>query len=96
VLHRGHGRVARRLVGIAFARGVTVPSPGDQIVASGRDIGSITSAVDSPALRYPIALGYVHRDFQQPGTSVTVGDRAGSVTMLPFVPIDGTPEPVAG
>jgi len=96
VLHRGHGRVARRLVGIAFERGVPVPSGGDQIVVSGRDIGSITSAVDSPTLGYPIALGYVHRDFQQPGTSVTVGDRAGSVTMLPFVPIDGTPEPVAG
>jgi tRNA-modifying protein YgfZ len=95
VLHRGHGRVARRLVGIALERGVRVPSRGDQIVASGRDIGSITSAVDSPALGYPIALGYVHRDFQQPGTSLTVADGVGSVTLLPFVPIDGTPEPVA-
>jgi folate-binding protein YgfZ len=96
VLHRGHGRVARRLVGIGFERGVPVPSRGEQIVVSGRDIGSVTSAVDSPALGYPIALGYVHRDFQQPGTSVAVGDRAGTVTMLPFVPIDGTPKPVAG
>ena len=95
VLHRGHGRVARRLVGIAFERGVAVPSRGDQIVASGRDVGSITSAVESHTLGHPIALGYVHRDFQQPGTSVTVGDRVGSVTMLPFVPIDGTPAPVA-
>lgn len=95
VLHRGHGRVARKLVGIAFERGASVPSRGDGIVASDRAIGSITSAVDSPALGYPIALGYVHRDFQQPGTSVTVGGRTGSVTMLPFVPIDGTPEPVA-
>lgn len=94
VLHRGHGRVARKLVGIAFERGASVPVRGDGIVASDRDIGLITSAVDSPALGYPIALGYVHRDFQQPGTSVTVGGRAGSVTMLPFVPIDGTQEPV--
>ena len=95
VLHRGHGRVARKLVGIALERGASVPSRGDGIVASDRDIGSITSAVDSPVLGYPIALGYVHRDFQQPGTSVTVGARAASVTMLPFVPIDGTSEPVA-
>lgn len=95
VLHRGHGRVARKLVGVAFERGTSIPSRGDHIVASGRDIGAITSAAESPTLGYPIALGYVHRDFQQPGTSVTVGERAGSVTMLPFVPIVGIPQPVA-
>ena len=94
VLHRGHGRVARKLVGIAFDRDAPVPSRGDHIVVSGRDVGSITSAAESPTLGHPIALGYVHRDFQQPGTSVTVGERAGIVTMLPFVPIDRTPEPV--
>ena len=95
VLHRGHGRVARKLVGITFAAGVSTPSRGDRIFASGRDIGSITSAVESPALGSAIALGYVHRDYQQPGTSVTVGERTATVTMLPFVPTDDTREPVA-
>jgi|SRR5882672_2143292 len=95
VLHRGHGRVARRLVGIAFEAGGAVPSRGVRIFASGRDIGSITSAVESPVLRCPIALGYVHRDFQEAGTQVTVGDRKGTVTALPFVPAGSTPEQVA-
>ena len=95
VLHRGHGRVARKLVGIAFAPGSSVPSRGDRIFAADRDIGSITSAVESPSLAAPISLGYVHRDFQQPGTSVRVGERNGTVTTLPFVPTGSTSEPVA-
>ena len=33
-----------------------------------RDIGLITSATYSPGLSAPIALGYVHRDFVEPGT----------------------------
>jgi folate-binding protein YgfZ len=95
VLHRGHGRVARKLVGITFAPGGPVPSRGDRIFAADRDIGSITSAVESPALGAPISLGYVHRDFQQPGTSVRVGEQSGTVTTLPFVPTGSTQEPVA-
>jgi tRNA-modifying protein YgfZ len=95
VLHRGHGRVARKLVGIAFEPGAAVPSRGDRILASGRDVGSITSAVESPSLGCPIALGYVHRDFQQPGTPVTVGERAGTVRRLPFVPTGSAHEQVA-
>jgi glycine cleavage system aminomethyltransferase T len=37
----------------------------------------------------PVALGYVHRDFASPGSTVTIadGDRRmpGTVTELPFV-----------
>jgi len=95
VLHRGHGRVARRLVGMTFAPGSSVPSRGDRIFSADRDIGSITSAVESPALGAPISLGYVHRDFQQPGTSVRVGERNGTVSTLPFVPTGSASEPVA-
>lgn len=85
VLHRGHGRVARRLVGMAFEQGSPVPSAGDRIATSDRDIGIVTSAVQSLALARPIALGYVHRDFVQPGTAVGVDSRPGIVEALPFV-----------
>jgi folate-binding protein YgfZ len=94
VLHRGHGRVARRLVGITFESSAGVSSPGDKIAADAREIGSITSAVESPALGRPIALGYVHRDFVQPSTVVTVNGKVGTVTQLPFVPIDSAVDPV--
>jgi folate-binding protein YgfZ len=84
VLHRGHGRVARKLVGIVFD-GSQVPVPGVPVHAGEREIGRVTSSAMSPALRKPIALGYVHRDFIEPGTSVAVGSVGGTVVSLPFV-----------
>ena len=88
VIDRGHGRVARRLVGLAI-EGATVPSPADVIVGGEREIGRVTSAVLSPALGRPIALGYVHRDFVQPGTPVQIAHATGrlvaQVAALPFV-----------
>jgi len=84
VLHRGHGRVARRLVGL-LVEGAEVPPRGAPITADGRAIGDVTSSTLSPALQRPIALGYVHRDFVQPGTKVTVGAAAATVAALPFV-----------
>jgi folate-binding protein YgfZ len=85
VLHRGHGRVARRLVGIVF-EGARAPSAGATINSGDRSIGEITSSAMSPALQKPIALGYVHRDFVDPGAAVTVDGLDGRVAALPFVP----------
>jgi folate-binding protein YgfZ len=84
VLHRGHGRVARRLVGIAFD-GSTVPAPGTAIHAGEREAGHVTSSTLSPALQRPIALGYVQRDLVEPGTRVSAGGAEGTVAALPFV-----------
>jgi len=84
VLHRGHGRVARKLVGLTVD-GDRVPEAGSTIRSGDREIGHVTSSTASPALQRPIALGYVHRDFVEPGTTVTVGDQGATVTALPFV-----------
>jgi len=84
VLHRGHGRVARRLVGIVLEGGAA-PAAGMHILAGDREIGAVTSSTMSPALERPIALGYVHRDFVAPGTKVMVGGTSGDVTSVPFV-----------
>lgn len=85
VIDRGHGRVARRLVGLALEAGASVPAPGTHLTSGDRDIGRVTSAAWSPALGRPIALGYVHRDFVEPQTRITVGSTTGVVTELPFV-----------
>lgn len=84
VLHRGHGRVARRLVGVVFD-GTVVPQRGTPLRVDGRDVGHVTTAVRSPALDRPIALAYVHRDFTTPGTVLSAGDAAATVSPLPFV-----------
>jgi len=84
VLHRGHGRVARKLVGLTL-EGDRAPDAGTAIRGGDREIGNVTSAVMSPALGRPIALAYLHRDFLEAGTRVTVGDQSAEVTALPFV-----------
>lgn len=88
VLHRGHGRVARRLVGLTL-EGRAVPAKGAPVETDGRDVGRVTSAVKSVALNTPIALAYVHRDFTEPGTRVMVDGAGAVVTALPFVSRSG-------
>jgi folate-binding protein YgfZ len=83
VMHRGHGRVAKKLVGLTLD-GQQPPSAGTAITAEGKEIGTVTSSTLSPAVGKPIALGYVKRDFIAPDTVVSVGDVRAVVTALPF------------
>jgi folate-binding protein YgfZ len=99
VTHRGGGRVAKKLAGLVFD--IVLPMPaafetpcalaeapaGIPVTAGAREIGHVTSHTISPALRRPIALAYLHRDFLEPGTAVTVGDDRSPATVaaLPFV-----------
>ena len=85
VLHRGHGRVARRLVGLSLEESAGVPARGGVIRSAEREIGAVTSAVHSHAIGRAIALGYVHRDFTTPGTPLTIDGAAATVAALPFV-----------
>ena len=86
VLHRGHGRVVRRLVGLRLA-GESRPEKGTRIHAGDRNVGFVTSSASSPRVG-SIALGYVHRDFVEPGTRVEVESSSGrteaTVSALPF------------
>ena len=76
VLHRGQGRVAKKLVALRVAG--DAPAPGATLHAAGREIGRITSAANSPRFG-GIALGYVHRDFIAAGSAVEVETIAGRV-----------------
>jgi folate-binding protein YgfZ len=85
---RGH--VNRRLTGLRMDTAV-VPPPGATVRSDGRDVGVVTSAVDSPALGRPVALAYIRRELLSPGTRVEVGDPGSAgpvltaeVTSLPF------------
>ena len=77
VLHRGHGRVARRLVALRL-EGDAPAVRGAKIHAGDREVGAVPSAAVSPELG-SIALGYVHRDFTEPGTQLSVEGTAGRV-----------------
>jgi folate-binding protein YgfZ len=71
VMHRGHGRVARRLVSIVLPDG-PVPARGDKVHLGDRIVGEITSAATSPKLGAPLAMAYVQREHAVPGTQLTV------------------------
>lgn len=103
VLHRGHGRVARRLVGLMATgpepgTGAPVVSSGDVLVAGDREVGRVTSAAWSPRLGRTIALGYVHRDLAGPGSALLARHDGAlvplTVAALPFAEPAG-PEPDA-
>jgi folate-binding protein YgfZ len=84
--HRG--RLNRKLVGMKL-EGRSVPSYGDEIIGKGHTVGRVTSAAFSPTIGRPIALGYVHRDFFEPGTEVSIRHQGEAiparVAALPFV-----------
>jgi len=69
VLHRGHGRVARRLVRLQVEG--DAPQKDAKVFSGDREVGFIASSAKSPRLG-AIALGYVHRDFVEPGTAVEI------------------------
>lgn len=85
---RGHGRVARKLVGLVLDGG-EVPARDAVVRVGDKEVGQVTSAVLSPGLGRPIALGYLRRDVSEAGTTVTVsaGDREvqATVSTLPFL-----------
>ena len=61
------GGVGRLLMGLILD-GEVPPEPGARVLSpEGKAIGSVTSAVVSPRLNGPIALGYVKRAFARPG-----------------------------
>ena len=73
VTHRGGGRVAKKLVKwIADPGADIVPLPDSRIFSFDKDIGRVTSAAFSPNVNRVVGLGYVHRDFTESGTDVTV------------------------
>jgi tRNA-modifying protein YgfZ len=87
VLHRGGGRVAKRLAMLKIDGSAhDVPAPGTALEVDGHAVGKITSAAPESHHRGVVALGYVHRDHANIGAHVTVraesGDRAAEITGL--------------
>lgn len=78
VLHRGGGRVAKRLVALRFPGG-RVPEAGAALAYGDREVGRVTSAAWSPRDEAAIGLGYVHRDYAHDGAPLTLAGGAGAI-----------------
>jgi folate-binding protein YgfZ len=73
VTHRGGGRVAKKLVRWhADDSASIVPLHGAPIVSFEKPIGRVTSAAFSPSMGKVVGLGYVHRDFAEPGSEIII------------------------
>jgi folate-binding protein YgfZ len=86
---RTYGQVARHLTGLRFAADArSVPPRGTALRRGTHEVGKITSAVASPRFGRIIALAYVRREFNQPGTELTLHseghDLPVTVVSLPF------------
>jgi aminomethyltransferase len=65
-----------------------LPERGAEIQHEGKKVGQVRTAIQSLRLHRPIALGYLRRELQEPGTRVSAGEVELEVTPLPFVPDD--------
>lgn len=85
---RTYGQVAKAMRGLRLSDG-PLPRKGDKLFAGEKEVGYITSGVHSPALHANIALGYVRREHNAPGTELSWRGETGSgtaqVAQLPFV-----------
>ncbi len=76
------GHVNKLLVGVRF-HGATVPSPDTELSAAGQTVGHVTSATYSPRLSAPLALAYVRRGSNEPGTKLSSALGDAAVVRLP-------------
>jgi folate-binding protein YgfZ len=81
-----YDKVTRRLVGLRPEAPVPV---GAEVLAEGKTVGQVTSAVVSPRLG-PLALAYIKRPFHQPDTRLSLRydgqEIPAVVAALPFAP----------
>lgn len=85
---RTYGQVAKALRGLRITSG-PLPNKGDKLFAGEKEVGYITSSVYSPTLQANVALGYVRREHNAPGTELSwrgeTGTGTAQVAQLSFV-----------
>jgi folate-binding protein YgfZ len=80
------GGVHKGLAGLVFPAGP--PPLGAKLLYEEKEVGRVTTAVDSPALGRPIGLGVLHQRAMAPGTRLEIAESGGQAEVhpLPFVP----------
>jgi glycine cleavage system aminomethyltransferase T len=84
---RTYGQVAKALRGLRMMDPTApLPTRGDKLFRAGREVGHVTSAIRSPRVGGVIALGYVRRECNTPGTELQIrcGDREFPMGIVPL------------
>jgi folate-binding protein YgfZ len=92
VINRIHsiGQVTKALRGLRLDPSLpALPERGAKLLHEGKEVGYVTSALRSPTLEAPVALGYVRKEVNPPGavlTLVSTGrETEARIVPLPFV-----------
>jgi folate-binding protein YgfZ len=72
--YRGH--VSKKLSGLMI-EGDKIPARGDKLFSQGREVGTVTRAMQLPTFERVIAMAYVKYGFFDPGSSVEVQTEQG-------------------
>ncbi len=91
---RSRGHINRMLVGLRIDS-TQAPAAGTKLTAAGAEVGEITSAAFSPALRKVVALGYVRAQFAAPGCGLQA-DGAAAITTPVAGSREAAPAPTVG
>ncbi len=84
---RSRGAVHRQFNGFEIQG--PLPSPGAKIRVEGKDIGEVTSSASLPIddFEYPVALGYLRREFAVPSTQLQAGEAKLTFVPMPFTKV---------
>ncbi len=79
-----YDKVQRHLMGVLTDSPDALTAPTAIATSDGTQIGEITSTAFSPALGKTIGLGFIKTAFANPGNTVTLDSRSGTLVSLPF------------
>ena len=84
-----YGQVARALRGLRLDNDLKhLPVKGDKLFHGGKEVGYVTSALASPALKANVALGYVRKEANEIGNELTLQTKDGEsrvrIVEIPF------------
>ncbi len=85
---RSRGAVHRTFTG--FVVDGPTPSPGAKLHAGDKEVGEITSALPVPTVDNGdrvLALGYIRREFSQPGSALQLQGASATVAQVPFAEV---------
>lgn len=77
------GHVNKTLCGVRFSD-QEIPVPGTELRSGDGAVGTVTSATFSPRLSSPLALAYIRRGFNGPGTKLASAFGEATVIALPL------------
>ncbi|MGH7133238.1 MAG: glycine cleavage system aminomethyltransferase GcvT [Phycisphaerales bacterium] len=83
---RDSGGPTQKLIGLALP-GPRAARQGMTIMSGGTAVGLVTSGGPSPTLGYPIAMGYVKKDFAAPDTQLQIDTGGKGILDAKVVPI---------